>query len=78
MPIEGVKFAHAQFDIYGQSPLVKHYLKERALSRNNEAKVLVGRTELVERPGSSPAICYQQILEEARQKGRKNYVQFEK
>ena len=69
-------FDHAMFNVNGQSPLVKYYMKERDLAREKEYKTLVNRTEISERPPSR-AVCYKDILAESKEVGAKNQEQFQ-
>ena len=77
MSIKPATFEHAQFDTHGQSPLVQHFLNERSLSRENETKVLTGRTELVEEPDID-FISYSDIISEAIETTIKNHGEFKK
>jgi len=70
-------FEHMQFDVYGQSPLVKHFLDQRTLSRENETKVLTGRTELLDEPVME-FVSYQDIVADAIENELSNHKEFEK
>ena len=41
---------HVCFDVYGQSPLVKHYLQKRKLEKDFSYAILTKRTEASESP----------------------------
>ncbi len=77
VPIAPCSFEHVQFDMFGHSPLVKHFLQERQLSRENESKVLTGRTELVDE-SETTSISYQDVLCEAFEKAVEVYERTEK
>ena len=47
---QGAVFAHVVFDMYGHSPLVRHYLERRGLLQTAGYTILVKRTELDKLP----------------------------
>ena len=52
------------FDLYGRSPLVKHYLQQRQLNKVTGYAILTKRTE-VNQPVPSGAPTYDDIIKES-------------
>ena len=73
--LQGPAFDHVLFNVYGQSPLVKHYMDNMKLTHENEKEVVVGRTEISDEPPCD-AVCYKDILSESRMMGALNREQF--
>lgn len=63
--IRGPEFEHVVFNLYGHSPLVKHYMDNLKLSHVNEKEIVVGRTEIAEEPPRD-ALCYRDILKQSK------------
>ena len=63
--IRGPEFEHVVFNLYGHSPLVKHYMDTLKLSHINEKEIVVGRTEIAEEPPHD-ALCYRDILKQSK------------
>ena len=59
--LKGPDFEHVVFNLFGHSPLVKHYIDNMNLSHVIEKEIVVGRTEIVEEPPKD-AICYKDVL----------------
>ena len=73
--LRGPEFEHVVFNLYGHSPLVKHYMQLMRLSHVNEKEIVVGRTEIAEEP-SPDAVCYKDVLIESKAVTESNREQF--
>lgn len=73
--LRGPEFEHVVFNLYGHSPLVKHYMERMNLSHVNEKEIVVGRTEITEEPPPD-AVCYRDILVESKVVTESNREQF--
>ena len=73
--LRGPEFEHVVFNLYGHSPLVKHYMEQMNLSHVNEKEIVVGRTEITEEPPPD-AVCYRDILMESKMATESNREQF--
>lgn len=59
--LKGPDFQQVMFNLYGHSPLVKHYMDNLNLSHVNEKEIVVGRTEITKEPPQD-AVCYRDVL----------------
>lgn len=75
--LQGPAFDHVVFNVYGRSPLVRHYLDNKNLTHVNEKEVVVGRTEISEEQPKD-AVCYKDILTESKTAGDANQDQFQR
>lgn len=75
--LKGPAFDHVVFNLYGHSPLVKHYMDNKNLTHENEKEVVVGRTEIAEEPPRD-AVCYRDVLTRSRTTGDTNRQQFQR
>jgi hypothetical protein len=73
--LRGPEFEHVLFNVYGHSPLVKHYMQQMNLSHVNEKEIVVGRTEISEEPPQN-AVCYRDVLIESKVATDSNREQF--
>ncbi len=75
--LKGPEFEHVVFDLYGHSPLVKHYMIHKNLTHVNEKAIVVGRTEISEEPPRD-AVCYRDIITQSKATGKNNQELFQK
>lgn len=75
IPLEGPAFEHSVFDVCGNSPLVKFFLKSKQLKHKIEHTTLVKRTEISELPVSE-AVCYKDVLDKSKEFEKKNQSTF--
>lgn len=75
--LKGPEFEHVLFNLYGHSPLVKHYMENKNLTHISEKEVVVGRTEIAEEPARDAA-CYQDVLDKSKKAVDNNRDTFRK
>ena len=75
--LKGPEFEHALFNIYGHSPLVRHYMNEMDMSHTKEKEIVVGRTEISEEPPQDAA-CYKVIMAQSKATVDKHKATFQR
>ena len=75
--IKGPEFEHVLFNLYGHSPLVRHYMNNLNMTHVKEKEIVVGRTEISEEPPHD-AVCYRDILFQSKLTGKANRALFER
>ena len=75
--LRGPDFEHVVFNLYGHSPLVRHYMDVMSLSHVNEKEIVVGRTEIAEEPPKD-AVCYRDVLAQSKMATEANREEFYK
>lgn len=73
--LKGPEFQHVVFNVYGHSPLVRHYMEQMSLLQANEKEIVVGRTEITEEPPPD-AVCFKDILTQSKVATESNREQF--
>lgn len=78
--VKGPEFEHSMFNLFGHSPLVRHYMDTRRLAHHvNEKEVVVGRTEIAAAEESQrDAVCYRDVLAQSLAAAKRNRALFQR
>lgn len=69
---KGITFNHVLFNIYGNSPLVMHYINSTGAEKKSEPSVLVTRTEVDDEVWPPPdAMTYRELIAKTRRNMKK-------